>query len=465
MTIRRRVRVALLLMLLVPLFLMAGVFGAARRFGLTSGGVDPYQRRFVAEFNRRVNEDPGSLADPATLAALDQQFEPGQSGGWVVLRNEAELYRSVGMRAAEHGPSAMRSRTRPYNAALPTLRWDFRYPDGSLGTLQMYAGVPWSSFSRGPGWILVFIGILVICNGLLGWWVSSAVVVPLARLRDAAIRVGDGDLGFALSRDGPGEFGQVTAAFETMREKLQAAVNRQVAEEASRKELIAHVSHDLRTPINLIRGYAEGIRDGVASTPEMRSRYLDTILERAGELEKLIELLFSYSTMDLEGVKPSIGDVDMGAFLEGIRPALAEMFPPVSISLSVAGGGRAVVRADPELVRRVMTNLVDNSVKHAGREAVALRWTVTSLPAGHGVEVSVSDNGVGVPPNDLPRIFEPFFQGDRARTHRSGGRGAGLGLAIVRKLMEAQRGSVRAGAAAAGGLDVILTFVPGNAGG
>ena len=120
------------------------------------------------------------------------------------------------------------------------------------------------------------------------------------------MRIGEGDLHFRLAPAGPDEFGEVTGAFETMRKRLEAAVNRQLAEETSRKELIAHVSHDLRTPINLIRGYAEGLRDGVASTPQMRVRYLDTILERAGELERLIEVLFSYSTMDLEGVRPKL---------------------------------------------------------------------------------------------------------------------------------------------------------------
>jgi signal transduction histidine kinase len=465
MTIRRRVRVALLLMLFVPLFLMAGAFSAARRFGLDVNRLDPLQKSLLAELNRRVNEDPGSLSDLKALAALDREYGQG-GGGWVILRDGAELYRSASMLKGAGSFGGSRWRSRSFSASSPLMKWDFRFADGHPGELQLYAGFSMGSPFRGPGWLFVFIGVLILSNGLLGWWVSSAVVSPLAKLRDAALRIGDGDLRFALSRDGPGEFGQVTAAFETMREKLQSAVARQVAEEASRKELIAHVSHDLRTPINLIRGYAEGIRDGVASTAEMRARYLDTILERAGELERLIELLFSYSTMDLDGVRPNLADLDLAPYLNGLRDSLSEMYPAAAISLEVMGDEgvparqprRVLVRADAELTRRVMVNLVENAVTHGGKPETAVRWKVARLPAGR-VEVTVADNGAGVPSEDLPRIFEPFFRGDRARTRSHGGTGAGLGLSIVRKLMEAQGGSVRAAAAAGGGLEVTLTFV------
>ncbi len=362
-------------------------------------------------------------------------------------------------------------------ASAPSLRWDFPFPDGSVGTLLLYAGTYVGAPFRGPGWAFAFLGVLAACNALLGWWVSSAVVSPLAKLRDAAIRIGEGDLRFTLSREGPGEFGQVTAAFETMREKLQAAVTRQLAEQASRKELIAHVSHDLRTPINLIRGYAEGLRDGVASTPGMRARYLETILERAGELEKLIELLFSYSTLDLEGVQPKLEDLDLVPYLRDLRDSLSTMYPGAAIRLEVPGdedgpgpqsrpqppGIRA--RADADLTRRVMANLVENAVTHGGRSEIAVAWKVTRRPDARAVEVAVADNGAGVSAEDLPRIFEPFFRADRARVRPHGGTGAGLGLSIVSRIMQAQGGSVRAGPGPAGGLEVILTFAEAEDGG
>ena len=106
-----------------------------------------------------------------------------------------------------------------------------------------------------------------------------------------------------------------------------------------------------------------------------------------------------------------------------------------------------------------MTNLVDNAVSHGGREAVAIRWEVVHHAAARQVNVAVSDDGMGVFPDDLPRIFEPFFRADRSRTRQPGKTGAGLGLSIVRTIMNSQGGSVRAAAASTGGLEVTLTFV------
>ena len=471
MLIRRRVRVALLLMLIIPLFLMAGAFTAARRLSAGVTGADPFQQRLLAELNRRVNEEPGSLADPQTLSALDQELGAGTEGGWAVLHGGQLVYRSAGSRA-DAGRGAGPGRRPAFSPSLPALTWDFRFPDGSSGTLLFYPRMYWGPQGQGPLWFGGFLAVLVACNGLLGWWVSSSVASPLARLRDAAMRIGDGDLRFPLATGGPGEFGQVTAAFEAMRLKLLAAVTRQLAEEASRKELIAHVSHDLRTPINLIRGYAEGLRDGVASTPEMRARYLATIVEQSAELERLIELLFSYTTMDLEGARPNLADVDIGPYLVELRRSLAGMFSGASISLVVPGDDRGSgpppqglrVRADPELTRRVMTNLVDNAVTHGGREEVAVRVEVVHDAAARQVHVIVSDDGAGVPPDDLPRIFEPFFRADRSRARQPGKTGAGLGLSIVRTIMNSQGGSVRAAPAAAGGLEVTLSFAEATGG-
>ncbi|MGA2765503.1 MAG: HAMP domain-containing sensor histidine kinase [Spirochaetia bacterium] len=479
MTIKRRVRVALSLMMLIPVFLMIGAFGVARRFTTDTNQSGPFgrarllnarERIFLAEFNRLVNDDPRSLSDPRTLAALDRMFGREPFGGWVILRDGQEIYRSSDSSTVGRAYGGWGRRWHDRESA-PDLSWSFRFGDGSAGTLLLYSGMPWSPPFRSPGWFAAFLAVLLGCNGLLGWWISSSVIAPLARLRRAAIRIGDGGLDFRLAPGGPDEFGEVTAAFETMREKLQAAVTRQLAEETSRKELVAHVSHDLRTPINLIRGYAEGLRDGVASNPQMRTRYLETILQRAGELEKLIELLFAYSTMDLEGVRPKLTAVDVGPYFQDLRDSLAAAFPSASISLELPEKpedrlqhpGSLRIMADVDLTRRVMSNLVDNAVKHGGKQVIAVEWRVARATTGEGaavaVEVVVSDDGAGVAAEDLPRIFEPFFRADRARTRGHHGSGAGLGLSIVSRIMQAQGGSVRAAPGPAGGLQVTLVFL------
>jgi signal transduction histidine kinase len=389
MTIRRRVRVALFLMMLVPVFFMAGAFGFARRYISGANGLE-HARAFLSEFNQLVNENPRALSDPQSLAILDRVFGRDAFGWWEILRGGRVVYTSPG---AVNGPQA-RPRWRWRPGSTPDLSWSFRFQDGSPGTLRVYLGAPWTPPFRSPFGFVGFLAFLFGCNALLGMWVSSSVIGPLSRLRNAAVRIGEGDLRFRLDPGGPDELGQVTGAFETMRQKLEAAVSRQLAEEASRKELIAHVSHDLRTPINLIRGYAEGLRDGVASTPQMRERYLQTILERAGELERLIELLFSYSTMDLEGARPKLAAVEVAPYLQGLRDSLAAAFPAADITLTLPGdaaspgpsSARLFIKADAELTRRVMSNLVENAVKHGGKPRIAIEWRVSLArgPAGAG---------------------------------------------------------------------------------
>jgi len=480
MTIRRRVRVALFLMMLVPVIFMIAAFGFARMYASGTSRTDV--RAFVSRFNQLVNDSPNALTDPQTLSNLDQLFGRDTFGWWEILRDGKEAYRSSGAMVSTGLSQDQQQSTRPgwgwgwrwrdwgWNSVpgamsgrpasaspAPYLTWNFRFEDGSPGALRVYLGAPLTPPFRSPFGFIGFLAFLFGCNAMLGWWVSSSVIGPLAKLRNAAVRIGEGDLRFRLDSAGPDEFGQVTAAFDTMREKLQAAVQRQLAEEGSRKELIAHVSHDLRTPINLIRGYAEGLRDGVASTPQMRERYLETILERAGELERLIELLFSYSTMDLEGVRPKLASVEVAPYLQGLRDSLAAAFPAAQIALLLPPSPKLFIMADGELTRRVMSNLVENAVKHGGRQSIAMEWRVSETEGG--VEVAVADNGAGVSAEDLPRIFDPFFRGDKARTRQSGGSGAGLGLSIVSRIMQAQGGSARAAAGTAGGLEVTLSFV------
>ncbi len=469
-------------MMIFPFFLMMGAVRFTMKSSTDARRLDAFanptlfsdgEKEFLAEFNRLVNDDPKSLADPKRLAALDLALGEGSRGSWTILRDGRELYRSAGDRTAwgHYWKFPWHMGRQDGGASAADFTWSFRFADGSAGVLLLFQNTHWGFPPQSGGRIPMLFIVLILCNGFLGWWVSSSVIRPLARLRDAALRIGDGDLGFALAPAGPDELGQVTAAFETMRDKLRASLNRQLAEEASRKELIAHVSHDLRTPINLIRGYAEGLRDGVASTPEMRSRYLDTILERAGELEKLIETLFAFSRMDLEGARPKLTAVAIVPFLENLRASLSTVFPNAEIRIipprDAVDKGRdgPRVRADVELTRRVISNLVENAVKHGGKPDIALQWRVTRTAGA--VELAVSDDGAGVAAEDLPRIFEPFFRGDRARTHGGtnaaeyrggGGSGAGLGLSIVAKIMSAQGGSARAGTGPEGGLEVTLSF-------
>ncbi|MGO8692101.1 MAG: ATP-binding protein [Rectinemataceae bacterium] len=467
MTIKRRIRIALSLMVILPAVLMALVFGAASRWADRRPGFGPgefsalfgeRESRFLAEFNRLVLEEPAALADAARLADLNELLGKEAPGSWSIYRGGKRIYASPGHAGRRAGGRWIEGM--PGGRAEDVFRWSFRFPDGGSG-LFVYT-IPLRGGPMGEVGHIAFpaiIFMLILCNGFLSWWVASGIVGPLARLRDSAIRVGEGDLDFELESAGDDELGEVAAAFETMRSKLSASLARQLAEETARKELVAHVSHDLRTPVAIIRGHAEGLRDGVASTPAMRDRYLTAILDRSRELEALIELLFAYARLDLENAKTRAEPLPLGPFLSRLRDSLAQSFPAAAIRLELgpetgvgAEGAGIVAAVDPELLRRAMTNLVENAVRHGGRASVAIEWRLRRVE--DSIELGVSDDGEGVSEEDLPRLFEPFFRCDRARGHG----GSGLGLAIVRKIMETQGGRARAARSSAGGLEVTLSF-------
>lgn len=319
--------------------------------------------------------------------------------------------------------------------------------------------VPRFGLARAVPFIGIF-GTLILCNSLLSWWVSSGVIRPLSQLKLAAFKIGDGDLDFRLpTKQYCSEFNELAQAFETMRVKLKASLERQLADETSRRKLIADVSHDLRTPISVIRGYAEGLRDGVASDVATRDRYIRTIIDRAGELEQLIEMLFSYSTVDLNGIQPQSIAMDLRLFLSKQMREFQDLDQVDGRRISIGmvddqspQGQGAQILADPNFLTRIMNNLVHNALRHGGHDFIEMSWRLTD--DGDRVELTVADNGTGVAEVDLPQLFEPFFRGERSRM----GPGAGLGLAIVRQLMQAMGGNARAEMATTGGLAIILDF-------
>ena len=468
MTIKRRIRIALSLMVILPAVLMALVFGAASRWADRRPGFGPgefsalfgeRESRFLAEFNRLVLEEPAALADAARLADLNELLGKEAPGSWSIYRGGKRIYASPGHAGRRAGGRWIEGM--PGGRAEDVFRWSFRFPDGGSG-LFVYT-IPLRGGPMGEVGHIAFpaiIFMLILCNGFLSWWVASGIVGPLARLRDSAIRVGEGDLDFELESAGDDELGEVAAAFETMRSKLSASLARQLAEETARKELVAHVlarsAHSRRDHPRPCRGSA---RRRWPSTPAMRDRYLTAILDRSRELEALDRAPLRLCPprprkRENEGRAPP-----PRALSSRLRDSLAQSFPAAAIRLELgpetgvgAEGAGIVAAVDPELLRRAMTNLVENAVRHGGRASVAIEWRLRRVE--DSIELGVSDDGEGVSEEDLPRLFEPFFRCDRARGHG----GSGLGLAIVRKIMETQGGRARAARSSAGGLEVTLSF-------
>ncbi|MDO4552253.1 MAG: HAMP domain-containing sensor histidine kinase [Bacillota bacterium] len=284
--------------------------------------------------------------------------------------------------------------------------------------------------------ILVALLVLATCI-FLSTRLSRAVLRPLAELRQAADNIAKGELDFDVMSWEDQELEELCRSFEEIRKRLKANAEKELKAEEERSLLIANLSHDLRTPITTIKGYSEGLRDGVAASPEKTRQYLDTIYNKAVVLERLVESMTEFSELELGRLQYAMEYVDMTAYLKD----LAEEYRPEAEERGFRFEARLpeeplMVVADRGKLKRVLDNLVSNAMKYNKEGGSVLLSAETD---GRGVLVCVSDTGTGIRREDLGRVFDVFYRGDEAR---SSSKGSGLGLAIARQIAEDHRGKI-----------------------
>ncbi len=312
-------------------------------------------------------------------------------------------------------------------------RYTFTVP-GAAGVVETVSGTC-TAVAVGAGLVTFVIVVIVLSLRL-----SRSILVPLRRLSAAASDIAEGNLDVPVTATRADELGALAAAFEEMRVRLRESLVRLQRGDAERRAMVASVTHDLKTPLTSIRGYVEGLRDGVADNPEARDRYFAVILEKTARLEDLIDGLLRISRLEL-------GDDPIRRVPVSARDLLATPLAQARRDAEAAGlrfetPGElpdAGLNADPAAIARVIDNIVQNALYHAaGATVIAAQAAIRT-----GVlEVSFADNGPGFGAEDLSHVFEPFYRGDGARASHRGG--AGLGLAICRRLVEHHGGTISA---------------------
>jgi signal transduction histidine kinase len=294
------------------------------------------------------------------------------------------------------------------------------------------------------------IGIILIGVAILSLLAARALSRPLGRLAAAAHALGDGDLDARVGLTRSDELGDVGRAFDRMAERLAHLLRAQ-------RDLLGNVSHELRTPLARIRVALDLAEEGDAAAAR---ESLGEITEDLSEIEHLVEDILTAGRLDLTAGRPGgtpplrREPVDARALLDKAVARFRAGHPERRLELDAADP-LPPLDADPALLRRAIDNLVDNARKYSDNgTAITLR----ARAAGDALIVEVVDEGVGIHPEDLPRVFEPFFRADRSRTRQTGG--AGLGLALARGIVEAHGGTIAIESTVGHGTTVRLT-VPG----
>ena len=256
-----------------------------------------------------------------------------------------------------------------------------------------------------------------------------SIATPLAGVMAAADAVAEGDLSVRVPEQRPGEFGRLAASFNHMVEELQRADQR-------RRNLTADVAHELRTPLHIIQGNLEGILDDVYEPTE---EHLNATLDETRLLSRLVEDLRTLSLAEAGQLPLRLEAVDIGELVADVRTSFSGQAEAAGIAVHVEmADAPLMITADVGRLDQVLGNLMSNAIRHtAPGGAIRLR----AGPIDGGVRIAVSDTGEGIPPENLPYIFDRFWRGDRART-RGSGAGSGLGLAIARQLVRAHGGRI-----------------------
>ncbi|WP_040984961.1 sensor histidine kinase [Oceanobacillus jeddahense] len=298
--------------------------------------------------------------------------------------------------------------------------------------------------------------ILIVTNGLLTYFMSKSIINPISKLSMGAKEISEGNLEYSVQSDKKDELGELANTFETMRLKLKEADKEQKRYEQNRQELIASISHDLKTPLTSIKGYVKGIQDGVANTTEKLDRYMDTIYRTANDMDGLIDELFLYSKLDLNRETFQFEKVDVYAFFADFIDELAfNLEKEQGKAVFLADPEEAyIVEADREKLRRVVMNIIQNSLKYIDKRPKEIQVNLTA--EANKIVVEMKDNGSGISKEDIPYIFESFYRTDTSRNSATGG--SGLGLSIVRKIIQEHGGEIWAESEPGQGTSIYFTL-------
>ena len=285
--------------------------------------------------------------------------------------------------------------------------------------------------------ILFLIGVLLtLCISIV--WVYRTITIPIISLQEAVSYIAEGDLDYHFDVDVPDDdIGQLCYDFERMREKLKRSTFEKYAAEELNRELINNITHDIDTPLTAIKGYVEGIMDGVANTDEKKERYIKTIYNKTKEMAQMIEELTLYSKMDSNQIPFNFEKINVKRYFK-------ECSEDLLLDLEVRGvkfeydcevDGQARFIIDSEQLRRVINNIMTNSIKYMDKSKDEKIFRMRVKEVQNMIQLELSDNGVGIAEEDMPYVFDRFYRGDASRNTSNSG--SGIGLSIVKRIIDA----------------------------
>lgn len=416
----------------------------------------------------RAKRDPGALEDRSYQNEINTTLE-GQSS-YLLIRKDNELIYEGNAEKSKlilpylpaYGVSGGDINGSNYIAPEQALvrGIDFMFEDGTLGSAFIVTDINEMipQLRELFSFIIVAIVAIVIITALVMMlWIYRSVINPIHKLQMGINYIQQGNLDFELDNESDStEIGELCVEFDNMRKKLKQSDEEKEKYNQESRELIANISHDLKTPITSVKGYIEGIRDGVADTPEKMERYLTIIYNKAIDMDRLINELNIYSKIDTNKIQYNFQFINISGYFSDCVEEISMDLQSKNIELSCFDytDKTIMIKADPEQLKRVVNNIIGNSVKYMDKEKGFINIYIKDM--GEEVQVELEDNGKGIAQEDLPRIFERFYRTDASRNSAQGG--SGIGLSIVKKIVEDHGGRLWATSREKKGTTILFTL-------
>lgn len=305
-------------------------------------------------------------------------------------------------------------------------------------------------------WLTILACVIDVIAIVMWFWIYKRILVPLDKMLIATKKIADGNFDYELDEKDFVEIPFLYNDFEKMRIKLKENEEEKILSENAARELVSNISHDLKTPLTAIRGYVEGILDGVASSPQKVRDYLTTIYNKTNYMTKLIDELLYYSRVSGNEFSYNFEKTNVKEFFDDYVKDLYLELDTIKINFSYSANVDAdtMIDIDREQIKRALNNIVANAVKYMDKEDPEIHFRVKETM--DAINIRISDNGRGIDEKDLPHIFERFYRSDASRNTKLGG--SGIGLSIVKKVIENHEGSVVAMSKSGVGTDMDIVL-------
>ncbi|MBE5866208.1 MAG: HAMP domain-containing histidine kinase [Lachnospiraceae bacterium] len=397
----------------------------------------------------QVRTNPLKLEDKRFLKQVNDDVS--RKSTYLIVRKNETIYYAGNMMAArkimdrlpDYGEKQLADETGYYFNDLEQYvkQIDFRFSDGGKGSVFIITSAS-TLISRQLlfNMVIAIICILCITSLVLTQWIQKSVFNPINQLNIAMRKIKEGNFDYSLPTEDKGEIGDLYRNYEDMRLRLKESTEEKRQNEERNKELISNISHDLKTPITAIKGYVEGIMDGVADTPEKVDKYIRTVYNKANDMDRLINELAVYSNIDNNRIPYNFHRINVVDYFEDCVEEVGLDLDSMNVRLNYSNmvDSDVIVIADPEQMKKVINNIISNSVKYMDKPQGVINIRV--LDESDSIRVEIEDNGKGIAQKDLQNIFDRFYRTDASRNSAKGG--SGIGLSIVKKIIEDHGGYI-----------------------